>query len=50
MNAPEIQVLNFQVMEALWTSAWSMACTPGGTRVVQKALEVAVPWLAGSTF
>ncbi|CAE7777882.1 APUM1 [Symbiodinium pilosum] len=30
-----------EVMEALWTSAWSMACTPGGTRVVQKALEVA---------
>ncbi|CAE7588030.1 APUM1 [Symbiodinium natans] len=30
-----------EVMELLWTSTWSMACTPGGTRVVQKALEVA---------
>jgi len=29
------------VIEMLSTSAWSMACTPGGTRVVQKALEVA---------
>lgn len=28
------------VMEQLTSTAWSMACTPGGTRVVQKALEV----------
>ncbi|CAE7866820.1 APUM1 [Symbiodinium necroappetens] len=30
-----------EVMDLLWSSTWSMACTPGGTRVVQKALEVA---------
>ena len=26
----------------LWTSTWTMSCTAGGTRVVQKALKVAV--------
>jgi len=30
-----------EVLELLWSSAWSMSCSPGGTRVVQKALEVA---------
>lgn len=30
-----------EVMEMLQTSTWTMSCTAGGTRVVQKALEVA---------
>eukprot|EP00442_Polarella_glacialis_P045053 CAMPEP_0115152138 /NCGR_PEP_ID=MMETSP0227-20121206/65997_1 /TAXON_ID=89957 /ORGANISM="Polarella glacialis, Strain CCMP 1383" /LENGTH=647 /DNA_ID=CAMNT_0002562719 /DNA_START=210 /DNA_END=2155 /DNA_ORIENTATION=+ len=30
-----------ELMELLATHAWDMACTAGGTRVVQKALEVA---------
>lgn len=30
-----------EVLEMLRTSTWTMSCTPGGTRVVQKALEVA---------
>lgn len=30
-----------EVLEMLRTSTWTMSCTAGGTRVVQKALEVA---------
>lgn len=37
-----------EVMEMLQTSTWTMSCTAGGTRVVQKALEVADLWWHGS--